>query len=95
LLPEKEVAPIVSALGLPATADEWLDQRGKELDWRLKKFAQRLKRNQLDGVTLVDDRLQITPVRAMVPVEAEALADQLDAILPRIRITELLHEVAC
>jgi len=94
LLPEKEVAPIVSALGLPATADEWLDQRGKELDWRLKKFAQRLKRNQLDGVTLVDDRLQITPVRAVVPVEAEALADQLDAILPRIRITELLHEVA-
>jgi TnpA family transposase len=94
LLPEKEVAPIVSALGLPATADEWLDQRGKELDWRLKKFAQRLKRNQLDGVTLVDERLQITPVRAVVPVEAEALADQLDAILPRIRITELLHEVA-
>ncbi len=94
LLPEKEVVPIVSALGLPATADEWLDQRAKELDWRLKKFAQRLKRNQLDGVTLVDDRLQITPVRAMVPVEAEALADQLDAILPRIRITELLHEVA-
>ena len=94
LLPEKAVAPIVSALGLPATAAEWLDQRGKELDWRLKKFAQRLKRNQLDGVTLVDDRLQITPVRAVVPVEAEALADQLDAILPRIRITELLHEVA-
>lgn len=94
LLPENAVAPIVSALGLPATADEWLDRRGKELDWRLKKFAQRLKRNQLDGVTLVDDRLQITPVRAVVPAEAEALADQLDAILPRIRITELLHEVA-
>jgi TnpA family transposase len=94
LLPEKAVTPIVSALGLPATADEWLEQRGKELDWRLKKFAQRLKRNQLDGVTFVDDRLQITPVRAAVPAEAEALADQLDAILPRIRITELLHEVA-
>jgi TnpA family transposase len=94
LLPEKAVAPIVSALGLPATAAEWLDQRGKELDWRLKKFTQRLKRNQHDGVTLVDDRLQITPVRAVVPVEAKALADQLDAILPRIRITELLHEVA-
>jgi hypothetical protein len=71
-----------------------MDRRGKELDWWLKKFAQRLKRNQLDGVTVVDDRLQITPVRAVVPVEAEALADQLDAILPRIRITELLHEVA-
>jgi hypothetical protein len=94
LLPEKAVAPIISTLGLPATANEWLDQRGKQLDWRLKKFALRLKRNQLDGVTLVDDRLQITPVRTVVPAEAEALADQLDAILLRIRITELLHEVA-
>ncbi len=28
------------------------------------------------------------------PAEAEVLADRLDAMMPRIRITELLHEVA-
>ena len=46
LLPEPAAAPIVAELGLPPAADTWLEKRGRELDWRLKKFAQRLKRNQ-------------------------------------------------
>jgi TnpA family transposase len=41
-----------------------------------------------------DDRLQISPVRTIATPDAEALADRLDAMMPRIRITELLHEVA-
>lgn len=94
LLPESAAAPIASALGLPATADEWLDQRGRELDWRLKRFSQRLNRNQLDGVSFIDGRLAVTPVKAAAPAEAEAFADRLDAMMPRIRVTELLHEVA-
>jgi TnpA family transposase len=94
MLSEKKAAPIVSALGLPATADEWLAERGRELDWRLKKFAQRLKRGDLEGVKFADDRLHISPVRTVVSEEAEALADRLDSMMPRIRITELLHEVA-
>ena len=56
--------------------------------------AQRLKRDQLEGVRIVEDRLQISPVKTAAPAEAEALADRLDALMPRIRITELLHEVA-
>lgn len=79
---------------MPATADEWLDQRRRELDWRLKRFSQRLKRNQLEGVSFIDGRLQVTPVRAIAPAEAKTLADRLDAMMPRIRVTELLHEVA-
>lgn len=94
LLPEAGAKPVAEALGLPATADEWLAQRGAELDGRLKRFAQRLKLNQLEGVGLVDDRLQVSPVKAATPPEAETLADRLDAMMPRIRITELLHEVA-
>lgn len=88
-------APIALALGLATRADEWLDQRGRELDWRLKRFSQRLKRNQLEGVGFIDGRLTVAPVRGTAPVEAEALADRLDAMMPRIRVTELLHEVAC
>ena len=94
LLSEPKAKPIVSALGLPPTASEWLEQRGRELDWRLKKFAQRLKRDALEGVRYRDDRLQISPVRTIAMPDAEALADRLDAMMPRIRITELLHEVA-
>ena len=94
LLSEPQAKPIVSALGLPPTAGEWLEQRGRELDWRLKKFAQRLKRDALEGVRYRDDRLQISPVRTIATPDAEALADRLDAMMPRIRITELLHEVA-
>ena len=42
----------------------------------------------------VEDRLQISSVKTAIPSEAKALADRLDAMMPRIRITELLHEVA-
>src|SRR3546814_13179820 len=80
---EPQAKPIVSALGLPPTAGEWLEQRGRELDWRLKKFAQRLKRDALAGVRYRDDRLQISPVRTIATPDAEALADRLDAMTPR------------
>ncbi len=93
LLPTTAVPPVVSELGLPDTADAWLAARGQELDERLKRFAQRLRRNQLDGVELRDERLHITPVKAATPAEATTLAARLDALLPRVRITELLHEV--
>jgi hypothetical protein len=61
LLSEPKAKPIVSALGLPPTAGEWLEQRGRELDWRLKKFARSLKRDALEGVRYRDGRLQISP----------------------------------
>jgi len=94
LLPPSEAAPIAASLGLPATAGEWLVSRGRELDWRLKRFAHRLKRGLLNGVELRDDRLHISPVRAATPADAEILADQLDGLLPPARLTEILHEVA-
>ena len=93
LLPVPAVTPIAVELDLPATADEWLETRGRELDRRLKRFAQRLKRGQLEGVEMRDERLHVAALKAVAPAEAEALADRLDAMMPRVRITELLHEV--
>lgn len=57
LLPSAAAPSVVSELGLPDTADAWLTARGQELDECLKRFAQRLRRNQLDGVELRDERL--------------------------------------
>jgi hypothetical protein len=93
LLPATAVTPIAAELDLPATADEWQETRGRELDRRLKRFAQRLQRAQLEGVEMRDDRLHVAALKAVAPTEAEALADRLDAMMPRVRITELLHEV--
>jgi hypothetical protein len=94
LLPAAEVAPIAAELGLPATADAWLEAKGRELDWRLKRFAHRLTRGKIEGVSLKEGKLSIAPVRAAAPTEAVALAERIDALMPRVRVTELLHEVA-
>ena len=67
--------PIAAELGLPATADEWLATAGAELDRRLKRFARRLQRGELEGVELRDGRLHVTPVKATTTPEADALAD--------------------
>ena len=93
LLPATAVPAIADELGLPATADEWLTRRGAELDRRLKRFARRLQRGELEGVELRDGSLHVTPVKATTPLEAEALAAVIDAMLPAVRITEVLHEV--
>ena len=94
LLPAAKVAAVAASLNLPATADEWITGRARELDWRLKRFAHRLAKGKIEGVTLVGGKLSITPVRADEPKAASALAEKISALMPRVRITELLHEVA-
>lgn len=94
LLPSGDVAPVAAELGLPASPDDWLADRGRELDWRLKRFAHRLARGKLDGVRYDRGKLSITPVRASLPDGAGALTARVDALMPRVRITELLHDVA-
>ena len=88
------MAPIAAGLKLPATADEWLADRGRELDWRLKRFAHRLGRGVVEGVSFDNGKLSISPVRAGKSTAAEKLAAQIDGLMPQVRITELLHEVA-
>jgi len=94
LLPPAEVPASASKLALPATADEWLASRGAELDRRLKRFARRFRRGELEGVELRDGRLHVAPVKATTPPEADALAARIDAMLPQARITEVMHEVS-
>src|SRR3546814_18600639 len=71
-------------------AAAYLEERARTLDWRLRRFAKQLKANRLAGVALERDRLKLQPMPAITPPEAEALDRRLDALLPRVRITELL-----
>jgi TnpA family transposase len=93
LLPSPAVPVAVAALGLPATAEEWLATKAAELDRRLKGFGRRLRRGELAGVEFHDGRLHVTPVKATTTPEARAFSDVIEAMMPRVRITELLHEV--
>jgi TnpA family transposase len=93
LLPSIAVPAAAAKLGLPATADEWLAMKGVELDRRLKRFARGLRQGNLEGVEFRDDRLHITPVKAGITPEGRAFADTIETMMPRVRITELLHEV--
>ncbi len=93
LLPPAAVPAAAAELKLPATADEWLATRGGELDRRLKRFARRLQQGDLEGVEFHDGRLHVTPVKATTTPEARTFADGIEAMMPRVRITELLHEV--
>jgi hypothetical protein len=92
LLPTAAVPSIANSLNLPTTADEWLAARGQELDRRLKRFANGLLHGKLNGVEFRDGQLHIAAVTASTPAQAVAFSSKLDGILPRTRITEILHE---
>src|SRR5271165_2215407 len=64
------------------------------LDERLAAVDVKAKDGLLPEVTLERGVLKITPIDKSTPPEAEALATRLYAMLPRIRITDLLSEVA-
>jgi hypothetical protein len=93
LLPVAAVPAVAEGLGLPATAEAWLATRATELDQRLKRFARRLQRDGLEGGEFRDRRLRVLPTKATTTPEARAFADRIEAMMPRVRITELLHEV--
>ena len=92
LLPSSAVPAATAELGLPATADEWLEIKAAELDRRLRRFARLLQRGELEGVEFRDGRLSVASVKATTTPKARAFADTIEAMMPRVRITELLHE---
>src|SRR3546814_17238699 len=82
------------SLPFQTDAAAYLEERARTLDWRLRRFAKQLKANRLAGVALERARLKLQPMPAITPPAAEALDRRLDALLPRVRITELLFEGA-
>ena len=93
LLPTSEVAAEAEALPVNVEMGPYLAERASLLDQRLASFARRLAKGDLVGVALNGEQLSVTPVKAHAPEEARSLDRAIDALLPRVRITELLREI--
>jgi TnpA family transposase len=94
LLPRGEVPAAAAPLGLPATGEAYIAERTKLLDWRLRRFAGALRRGAVEDVEIRRGKLRVTPLPAAAPPEAARLDAVIDRLLPKVRITQLLSEVA-
>jgi TnpA family transposase len=81
-------------VAVEADFEKFIESRRVLLDKRLTHVNSRAKDGLLPGVTIEKGALKITPIEKSTPPEAEALAARLYAMLPRIRVTDLLAEVA-
>jgi TnpA family transposase len=81
-------------VAVEADFETFIAQRRTQLNERLAKIDASARGGLLPDVTLDKGVLKITPLEKSSPPEAEALAAKLYAMLPRIRITDLLSEVA-
>ena len=81
-------------IAVEADFDRFIESRCTMLDERLKEVDTRAKGGLLPDVTIENGVLKISPIEKSTPPEAKALTERLYAMLPRIRITDLLAEVA-
>jgi TnpA family transposase len=83
-------------LGLAVEADvsRWLAGRRDRLAGRMGEVERAAAAGTLPDVVLEGGELTLSPLRRAVPDEAEALKARLYGLLPRVRITGLLAEVA-
>lgn len=81
-------------LAVPTDCDQYLYERLTLLESQLAKANLMALANELpDAIITTATGLKITPLDAAVPDEAQALIDQSAALLPHVKITELLMEV--
>jgi TnpA family transposase len=71
----------------------YLESRRSALTQELATVATLAESGKLPDVDLAEGDLKITPLRAVIPPEAESLRDAAYDLLPRIKITDLLLEV--
>lgn len=98
LLPKPVFETMLADQVLPVAVDtsfeSWLLDRRQRLSSRLAEVNQKALSGSLPDAILDEGGLKISPLRNAVPEEAEDLKAQIYGLLPRIRITDLLAEVA-
>ena len=81
-------------LAVPDDPRLWLEGRKALLAERLDEIEQRAGRDLLADVRVTGTALRITPPQAVTPAAAERLAERIQTLMPRVRITDLMTEVA-
>ncbi len=81
-------------LAVGAVARTWLAERRHRLAQRMGEVERAAAAGELPDVVIEDGELTISPLRRAVPEDAEYLKAKPYALLPRVRITDLLAEVA-
>src|SRR5208282_2899189 len=81
-------------IAVDADFERFISARRARLNERLAAIDVKANGGLLPDVMLDKGVLKITPIEKSTPPEAEALAARLYAMLPRIRITDLMSEVA-
>ena len=86
---QKEPLPLDVDTQLPSS----LTECRQRLEDNLSTVASKAREKTLPDVTLADGKLRITPLRKNTPESAEVFAEKADALMPHVKITELLAEV--
>jgi TnpA family transposase len=78
---------------VPTDCDAYLSNRIALLESQLSIVNRMAAASELPEAVLTDSGLRITPLDASVPEAAQTLIDRTAAILPHVKITQLLQEV--
>ena len=93
LMPRDKAEPVLKDAGFETGFDTWVEGCRKRMTERLDHVDAALKHDRLSSVRIERGCLKITPHDAVTPAAALRLDRAIDAVMPRIRITELLWEV--
>lgn len=86
------IDPNATKLAVSLSAKEYLEERTESLLQRLNWVSDHI--DQLDGVNLENGKLHIERLEKDVPDESRSFSLSLYELLPRIKLTDLLMEVA-
>jgi TnpA family transposase len=73
--------------------DVWRDEKTRRLEMRLREVDALAAAGELPEASLTEEGLSISPIRKSENEAADSIIRRLYAMLPRLRVTELLAEV--
>ncbi|AAM26099.1 MULTISPECIES: Tn3 family transposase [Bacillus] len=73
--------------------EKYLNKRFEQLDIELSKVNCLIANQDLQGVTIYGDKIQVASLKKMVPEDVEEITRLVYDLLPRIKLTDLLVEV--